>query len=204
MIFDCDGVLLDSRAANIAYYNAIRASLGMPNLTPDEENFVHMATVDQAIFHIIPEHMRNSAETARAMMRYNLDVGPMLALERYLPEFLRWISPYKLRMGICTNRIDPVDDLLGPFNILPYFHSVKTAADYAPKPEPDSLLATLEDWDLAPDDVVYIGDSKVDELASARAGIPFWAFKNKNLNGSMHISDYRDMAEKLRKLLAAN
>jgi phosphoglycolate phosphatase-like HAD superfamily hydrolase len=39
--FDCDGVLFDSREANIAFYNAILEQFGMPRLSPAATDFVH-------------------------------------------------------------------------------------------------------------------------------------------------------------------
>ncbi len=201
LIFDCDGVIIDSRTANTAYYNQIRSRMGMPDITPDEEAFVHMATVDQAIFHIIPERLRGSAEMAMAMafVRNNKELWNKVTLERHILEFLRWIKPCGLRLGICTNRIDPLHELLEPFNILPYFDTVKTAADHPPKPSPEGLLAILNEWKLAPEEVAYIGDSKVDEAAARSAGIPFLAYKNESLSSSFHIRDYHELIRELNK-----
>lgn len=33
IIFDCDGVMIDSRAANAIFYNKVLAALGLPPLT---------------------------------------------------------------------------------------------------------------------------------------------------------------------------
>ena len=38
VIFDCDGVLVDSRDANRMYYNLIREGIGMLPITPEEED----------------------------------------------------------------------------------------------------------------------------------------------------------------------
>ena len=37
IIFDCDGVMIDSRAANAIFYNKVLAALGLPPLTPEQE-----------------------------------------------------------------------------------------------------------------------------------------------------------------------
>ena len=44
LIFDCDGVLLDSRDANIHYYNLVLDYFSPPPLPPCDANFVHMHT----------------------------------------------------------------------------------------------------------------------------------------------------------------
>jgi phosphoglycolate phosphatase-like HAD superfamily hydrolase len=55
VIFDCDGVLFDSRRANTAFYNHIRSRFGLPEMTPSQIDFVHMATTKESVKHIIPE-----------------------------------------------------------------------------------------------------------------------------------------------------
>ena len=36
VIFDCDGVLIDSREANIAYYDYLRSYVGLPPLPKEQ------------------------------------------------------------------------------------------------------------------------------------------------------------------------
>ena len=43
--FDCDGVLFDSRQANIAFYNDILARFEQPRMDLEAEDFVHSHTV---------------------------------------------------------------------------------------------------------------------------------------------------------------
>ena len=37
VIFDCDGVMINSRAANDEFYNRVLAYFGLPPLTPEQE-----------------------------------------------------------------------------------------------------------------------------------------------------------------------
>ena len=39
VIFDCDGVLVDSVEANMAFYNAIRKKLGLPELNAEQREY---------------------------------------------------------------------------------------------------------------------------------------------------------------------
>ena len=50
--FDCDGVLFDSRQANIAFYNDILARFEQPRLSPEAEDFVHSHTVWESVEYI--------------------------------------------------------------------------------------------------------------------------------------------------------
>ena len=48
IIFDCDGVLFDSKAANIAFYNQILAAVGLAPMTAEEVAYVHVSTAGEA------------------------------------------------------------------------------------------------------------------------------------------------------------
>ena len=52
VIFDCDGVMFDSRTSNIAFYNHLLAHFGLPPMTEDKTDLVHMATADESIRHV--------------------------------------------------------------------------------------------------------------------------------------------------------
>ena len=54
IIFDCDGVMIDSRAANAIFYNKVLAALGLPPLTPEQDAYTFMATARQALEYIVP------------------------------------------------------------------------------------------------------------------------------------------------------
>ena len=45
IIYDCDGVLFDSKEANEAFYNHILDHFGMPPLEPEQLEFVYSSTV---------------------------------------------------------------------------------------------------------------------------------------------------------------
>jgi len=54
VVFDCDGVLFDSRDVNRHYYNHIRGALGLAPMSREEEDYAFMHTVDKAMARIIP------------------------------------------------------------------------------------------------------------------------------------------------------
>ena len=49
VIFDCDGVLFDSKEANIAFYNRILAHFRLPPMTQEEVEYVHVSTAEGAL-----------------------------------------------------------------------------------------------------------------------------------------------------------
>ena len=64
------------------------------------------------------------------------------------------------------------------------------------KPSPDAVNAIMEMLNVAPEDTVYIGDSEVDILTAANAGVDclsvVWGFKDREFlikNGASRIVD---------------
>jgi HAD superfamily hydrolase (TIGR01509 family) len=79
-------------------------------------------------------------------------------------------------------------DLEGQFDL------VVTAMDVQmPKPHPEQLLAVLAHFRIAPEQMVYIGDSLLDAEASQAAGVPFIAFQNSDLPADWHIQELSEI-----------
>jgi phosphoglycolate phosphatase-like HAD superfamily hydrolase len=53
-----------------------------------------------------------------------------------------------------------------------------------PKPSPDQLIKILEHFNIEPYQLIYIGDSKLDEIAAKAAGRKLW-----NLNWNQKIKE---------------
>ena len=49
VVFDCDGVMIDSRDANRVFYNTVLAELNLPPMGPEEESYAFMATAGEAL-----------------------------------------------------------------------------------------------------------------------------------------------------------
>ena len=49
IIYDCDGVLIDSLESNLAYYNHILAHFALPPVSPEHTEVVHTGTARQVI-----------------------------------------------------------------------------------------------------------------------------------------------------------
>ncbi len=49
VIYDCDGVIIDSLDSNRLFYNTFRTRLGLPPLTAEELQYAHTHTVDEAL-----------------------------------------------------------------------------------------------------------------------------------------------------------
>src|SRR5690606_24651963 len=128
--FDCDGVLFDSSAANVAYYNQILSRFQMPAMTPEQQAYVHMHTVHESLTHLFgePEKVK-AAENFRRQM-HPLHFIRLMTLEPHLLSLLnRLRAGYKT--AVATNRVDTMERVLAEHQLENQFDLIVTAADVA-------------------------------------------------------------------------
>ncbi|MCH5277972.1 MAG: HAD-IA family hydrolase [Desulfovibrionaceae bacterium] len=203
IIFDCDGVLVDSAPTNIHYYNLLRERLGLPPMSEEQERYVHMSTVAQAIEAIIPAPMRPALREVSASVSYTRDILPLVTPFEGLRELLDACRGQGLRLGVHTNRLSTMPELLAHCDFTEYFDPVITVARAQPKPHPEGTLLVLEHWGMPPERALFVGDSSTDRDAARAAGVPFLAFRADDLSPQGCCCAYRDLLAALRSLWAA-
>lgn len=186
--FDCDGVMFDTRKSNQMYYNRILEHFGKPPLNPEQFAYVHMHTVEASLDFLFSDSMqRQAAEEYRREMNYH-SLIPYMEIEPGLKSLLEKLRGF-CKTAVATNRTDTMDRVLQDHGLVGCFDLVVSAADVSrPKPYPDPLLKVLEHFQADPEEVVYIGDSELDEQAARAAGMPFVAYNNPRLSAAYHIT----------------
>ena len=198
IIFDCDGVVIDSREANITYYNYLREYLGLPKLTREQEDFVQAATVYQAMDAIFPKPLQPLLRDAARHISYIRDIMPHIGCYTGLHEVLDFCRSLDLRLAMNTNRTDGMDMLLDNCRLRGYFDPIVLASDVSrPKPSPEGALLILKTWNFAPKTVLFIGDSASDKGAAEGAGIPFLCFQTEGL-ASQSVSDFSTLLHAMK------
>lgn len=205
VVFDCDGVMIDSREANRGFYNRILDAFGLEHMTAEQEEFAFRSTAMDALQRMIPAKDHGRIEkTIAEVIDYNRDVMPQMRLMPGFLEFIRMLHASGLHLGISTNRIrDGLQRVLDFFSLPPYFNPTMTASDVAPKPSPEGLLRILEIWDLAPGQLLFVGDSVDDMAAACAAGVPFCAFRSHDINDAA-IRQLRDEFPSMPCFFAVN
>jgi phosphoglycolate phosphatase len=176
VMFDADGVLFDSDASNVAYYNAIYARIGEPPLNRDEEIKAISYATEQVFA------MRAGGDAAKLGVMKDiartLDAAPFFKLLR--PPFE--LRPFMLamrrrfRLGLATNRSATVPALIEHLDLANIFDAIACARDRVrPKPAPDMLNLCMERAAVSRERAVYVGDSPIDRVAAFEAGVRFIA-----------------------------
>lgn len=195
VVFDCDGVLFDTRDVNNHYYNHILAELGLAPMREEQERYAFMHTVDAALAHIVPPALLSSARVVQARMVYT-DFLDRMRPEPGIYELLETLERCGLRMAVNTNRKTSMEMVLERFAMERFFDPVITAAKVErPKPDPQGLQMIIAAWNLPLERMVYLGDSDVDQQTTAQAGVPFWAYRNRDLAAQLHVDSFVDLRQ---------
>jgi HAD superfamily hydrolase (TIGR01549 family) len=191
--FDCDGVMFDSKEANRAYYDNLLTHFNLPPMAPDVLAYAHMHTVDEVMASLFPD-----PSTLEAAHRYRIKIGylPFLKYMEMEPDLISLLERLRPRIitGVVTNRTDTMGHVLSENHIDHLFDFVVTAMDVdSPKPDPEGLNKVAYRFSIHPAEMIYVGDSKVDEMASRAAGVSFVAYRNSDLTADYHIQRLAEM-----------
>lgn len=194
VIFDCDGVMFDSKEANRQYYNHLLEKFGHHPMDGEELEYVHIHHVMDSVRHIFRHYPEDFEEAEQ--YRASLDYGPFLqfmTMEPDLLEFLEVLRPNH-KTAISTNRTTTMQKVLELFGLTPYFEKVVTPLDVnRPKPDPEALQKILAYFNLSVEESIYIGDSIVDREHSENIGMRLIAFKNPVLPAEYHVNSFMEI-----------
>jgi HAD superfamily hydrolase (TIGR01509 family) len=174
VIFDCDGVLFDSWHANIAFYNAIRATLGLPPMDrawEDRAHFLAAASVLEEMF----GHDPALAADARRVFE-STDYEPFFDLMVPVPGLFDVLAALRpaWRLGMATNRGATLAGVMRRFGLDAWLDAAVGVLDVPrPKPAPDVIRECLSRLGVPPSGGVYVGDAESDLVAARAAGVEF-------------------------------
>ncbi|WP_431966398.1 HAD family hydrolase [Actinacidiphila sp. bgisy160] len=171
VLFDLDGVLLDSRRAmRRAILDVARAALGAPvdesrlpaglDHLPHHELLARLGVTDE-------ETVFGAAwEEALALARWGASPFPDAA------GVLRELAASGMAIGVVTMQPASRVARLVPAELSAYFGVVVGWGDAAPKPSGEGVLLALDRLGVPPGRACFVGDSPSDVAAAAAAGIP--------------------------------
>lgn len=201
VVFDCDGVMFQTEELNRKYYNAILERLNLPPMTDAQAEFVKMHTGEDSIKHLFenrnidPELIRKE----RKRVPY-IEFVPYMEMTQHFLELLKFLRKNSFKTGIATNRSNTMDRVMDTFGLNEYFDIVVTASDVEnAKPHPEQLFKIRDYLGISFDNMIYVGDSSLDQIAADEAGVKFIAFCNEKLKADFHICDMLEIKNLLAK-----
>lgn len=199
VVFDCDGVLIDSIEANNQYYNSVKTQLGLTPLTREELHYVHIHTHQDAIAHIVPDELLDKAWEVVKQFD-STTFAQYITRSEGIREYLSWLRSAGFKMAVNTSRGDTIDFILKTMDLEGFFYPVITSAKVrAPKPHPEGMFMIMGEHDLKPSEIAYIGDSIVDEKTAKASGVRFWAYRDQALDAQVHIENFWDIKAAMQR-----
>jgi HAD superfamily hydrolase (TIGR01549 family) len=190
IIFDLDGVLLDSRKANVEFYQRLCEKAGYER--PSEKRVLKAfnLTMMDAIESLTKEKSKTKIKKVWQLGRKTRYPTRLLVMPEYSKETIDILS-HNYKLGIVTGRLRK--GIYRFFRITKlgrYFDVIVAYEDYSkPKPNPESLLIALRKLNIKPKEAVYIGDALTDYQAAKNAGTDFIGF----VGGSASKKDFKTL-----------
>jgi phosphoglycolate phosphatase len=172
IIFDCDGVLINSYDANTNFFNHCLEQGGYPPLGKEEREKVAYMSTRQLMYELIPD----TSEAERLFrISQNTDYTPFLKDVHALFDYESVLGKLHehFYLAIATNRGRSLDRLFEYFKLEQWFSFRISTMDAEPKPHPEMLLKCIKHFKVMEEQALYLGDSVSDRDAAANAGIDY-------------------------------
>ncbi|MBP8645028.1 MAG: HAD-IA family hydrolase [Syntrophobacteraceae bacterium] len=195
--FDFDGVLFDSREANERFYNHIMEVVDHGPVLPEQMEFIHMHPVKESLRFLLGNGPMHDKAWAYAQEIDYKDFNAELRVEPWLVDMLQ-AARTRYRTALATNRTISAHEVLAHFHLDQYFDLVVTASDVQhPKPHPEAMKRIQQVFGVTPGQVLYVGDSPVDESFAESAGVYFAAYKNPRLKAHIHLDHFQELYNRI-------
>jgi HAD superfamily hydrolase (TIGR01509 family) len=196
LIYDCDGVLFESKKANLAFYNAVLDNFGEPSVpegTAELLHLCHTAASPAVLERLLGGNRLGAALSFASTLGYQQFIHHMIP-EPGVVQALQTLSD-RMPLAVATNRGGSMLEVLDHFDLRRYFQVVVTSWDVPrPKPAPDMLFLAAERMGLREKNLLFMGDSELDREAAKGAGIRFAGYKWQ-AHGEIEISAHSQLVE---------
>jgi phosphoglycolate phosphatase len=174
IIFDLDGTLVDTLDDLTDSMNAVLTQLGQPVRSPDECRTM------------IGHGLHTFAARALGPQQAHLTDTLVARMVDYYQGHCQVLLQRGIRLAVLTNKNQRVAEMICRHYFDPdVFDPVIGAAEGRKvKPDPQTTLDILKQWDLSPDEVLFVGDSEPDIHTAIAAGVRSvgceWGFRSKD------------------------
>ncbi|MCL5113837.1 MAG: HAD family hydrolase [Patescibacteria group bacterium] len=191
VLFDIDGVLLDSEESNREFLRRVIGRFGYKAPTREEYRKAFHLNLRDTIRVLTGEQDEKKIEQMWSYGAVLPDYpDDLLRIPEGLSETIKQLKE-KYKLGIATNRLKiGVEEFFNFSGLKKYFDTIVFSEDYSrPKPDPECLFLALLRLKVKPEEAVYVGDAETDMLAAEKAGINFILYSQTSLLGSKIWTD---------------
>lgn len=199
VIFDVDGVLLDSFEANFEFFKNLMTEAGYKAPTRKE-----YAPLFHRTFHDIVQiltGLKNEADIKKVCDMVEVVDGPPPIISPGVPETIKILSE-EYPLAVVTSRIKAYA-YEPPLNTLEHYFKVTIAYEDTKnhKPDPEPLILAAQQLGVRPDECVYVGDVENDMKAAHGAGMKFILYSKESVNGAeMRTADFKELPGLIRSI----
>ena len=195
VLFDLDGVLIDSHDAWFKVFNCTREKFKLPKITKEEfDKNCWGGSIEKDA----KEYFKNIKIDKIAKIYYTKlsSFKKEIKINPYAHYILKNIKDKKLKTGVVTNNHKkPALKILGYYGIKDFFDVVIGGNEVENgKPAPDAILKACEKLKISPEEALFIGDTKNDINAGRSAGCFTLGYK---IDGDLKIDNIKDMTKLL-------
>lgn len=198
VLFDLDGVLIDSCEAWYKLVNATARHFCKPDVTRERFDHCWGQGIEADLREFFPGC--KACDIERFYEDHLLDFDACIRVEPGACDAFYRLREAGIARGVVTNTpVELARDLLAWCGLIGLVDITAGAAPgIASKPAPDLILRACRELDVAPERAVLVGDSRFDAEAAAAAHVPFLGFR------SNHAPSIQDFDELLARLLPPN
>ena len=189
VIFDLDGTLLNTLDDLADSTNYALSKFGYPTRTIDEVRQFVGNGVAKLIERAIPEGKNNpNFEKCLAIFKENYAQNMYNKTAPYngIIEMLSNLKSKGIKIAVVSNKFDlAVKELCKKYfeEFIDFAAGENEAQGIKKKPAPDTVISVLNEFNFAPEDAVYVGDSDVDIMTAKNSKMPCisvtWGFRDK-------------------------
>ena len=189
VIFDLDGTLLNTLDDLADSTNYALSKFGYPTRTIDEVRQFVGNGVAKLIERAIPEGKNNpNFEKCLDIFKENYAQNMYNKTAPYngIIEMLSNLKSKGIKIAVVSNKFDlAVKELCKKYfeGFIDFAAGENEAQGIKKKPAPDTVISVLNEFNFAPEDAVYVGDSDVDIMTAKNSKMPCisvtWGFRDK-------------------------
>lgn len=189
VIFDLDGTLLNTLDDLADSTNYALSKFGYPTRTIEEVRQFVGNGVAKLIERAIPEGKNNSNfEKCLSIFKENYAQNMYNRTVPYngIIEMLSNLKSKGIKIAVVSNKFDlAVKELCKKYfeGFIDFAAGENEAQGIKKKPAPDTVLSVLNEFNFAPEDAVYVGDSDVDIMTAKNSKMPCisvtWGFRDE-------------------------